>query len=208
MRILIIIFLLSLTGCYSQVTEFDESYNPSVMYRDLDTILKQEFTKEAYDKIKDIPLVIRSNGDGRGLAAGTNFWSKALSFFMGCGIDRKVILTKDSTTAQSIIHEYVHQLHDMDIDGEFECINEEEFLREYRLASNPSTIYGRRFMRLVGNAERLSNSFITNTFGISYSSERIAYIADQLYYCYPPKIPVPLARVYRHIFRRFSDLPP
>lgn len=170
MRILFVILLLLSPGCYSNVTH--------IAGIEKDAFLKRHFTPEAYEVAKEIPIVESYLLSSSGLAAGTNFWSQVASFFMGCGIDRKIILGKealgpDTDTEEHIIHEYIHHFHDMTLDGDF-WIDEEEFIEAYGRCAKDVKYAG-----VVIMAERYGSGFITNTFGISKMAEYMAYAGSR-----------------------------
>ena len=198
MKYLVILFLLlSLSGCYTTIQQFDEEKtHPSLaVYGNVDNFLKCKFTPEAYEVIKDIPVV--TTNDRRALAAGTNFWSSVASFFIGCGVDRKVVIgevfLEIDTASQSLIHEYIHHLHNMTLDGDGSWIDEEEFKIAYAACSKNT-----RYAGIVRIVERDANYFWTNNFGINDIAEHVAYTGAHcaLYNC-----PLDLRRVYRKILR-------
>ena len=193
----ILLLLLSLSGCYTTVQQFDEekTHQSLALYGNVDNFLKCNFSPEAYEAIKDIPVV--TTDDKRALAAGTNFWSSVASFFMGCGVDRKVVIgevfLEINTASQSLIHEYIHHLHDMTLDGEGNWINEEEFKLAYAACAKDT-----RYAGIVRMVEENANYFWTDHFGINDIAEHIAYTGAHVagHNC-----PADLRRVFRKILR-------
>jgi len=197
MKYLVILFiLLSLSGCYTTIKTVGTEKDTV----DIDSFLRLKFTPEAYEAIKDIP-VVQSNIPGfhGGLAAGTNGWSSVASFFMGCGIDRKVIVCEhflsDEDVYEHLIHEYIHHLHDLTLDSEGSWIDEEEFRTAYMDCAKNSTYAG-----IVRMVERHANDWFTNTFGINDIAEHIAYTGA---HCALHNCPADLRRVYRKILRPY-----
>lgn len=195
--IVILLLLLSLSGCYTTINQFNEvdTHESLAVYGNVDNFLKYHFTPEAYEAIKDIPLVTTSSSNGGALAAGTNFWSSVASFFMGCGIDRKVIVLDVmlgfNTAQNTLIHEYIHHLHDMTLDGDGEWIDEEEFRHAYAACARNT-----RYAGIVRMVEVNSDNFWTNNFGINDIAEHIAYTGA---HCATHSCPSELLRVYRKI---------
>jgi hypothetical protein len=193
-RLLILALLLIFPGCYTPIKIAATEAGPV----NIDSFLRFKFTPEAYEAIKDIP-VVQSHLPGfhGGLAAGTNGWSKLASFLMGCGIDRKVVVCEhflaDEDIYRHLIHEYVHHLHDMTLDGEGDWINEEEFRVAYAACAHDT-----RFAGIVIMVERNANNWFTNTFGINDLSEYIAYTGG---HCALKNCPLDLRGVFRKIFR-------
>lgn len=72
-------------------------------------ILKKYFTDEAFEKLKDIPVVSGSKlGDYQAYAAGRNCFINFIQFLIGYGWGRKTIIIGEYVTKETIIHEYVH----------------------------------------------------------------------------------------------------
>jgi len=195
--LVILLLLLSLSGCYTTVQQFDEekTHKSLALYGNVDNFLKCNFSQAAYEAIKDIPVV--TTDDKRALAAGTNFWSSVASFFMGCGVDRKVVVgelfLEINTASQSLIHEYIHHLHDMTLDGEGDWIDEEEFKLAYAACAKDT-----RYAGIVRMVEESANYFWTDHFGINDIAEHIAYTGAHVagHNC-----PADLRRVFRKILR-------
>lgn len=185
MRCLIALSLL-LVGCYTPITKIDGI--------EKDEFLRTHFTEEAYQIAKDIPIVegwIAPNP----LAAGTNFWSRIASFFLGCGINRKIILTSDcldNRAPEHVIHEYIHHFHDMTIDGDL-WIDEDEFMTAYTICATDTKYAG-----VVIMTERYANHPITNIFGISERAEYISYAGARAHIQGGPDY---LERVYRKFLK-------
>lgn len=187
MRVFILLLVLLSPGCYTPITHIGGV--------EKDVFLKTHFTEEAYEIAKDIPLVEGHLAKG-GLAAGTNFWSRVASFFIGCGIDRKAIVPKEylsmDNADEHVIHEYIHHFHDMTLDGDF-WIDEEEFVEAYMRCSKDSRYAGITIM-----AERYGNHPITNIFGISERSEYIAFAGARAHVQGGPDY---LERVFRRFLK-------
>jgi hypothetical protein len=200
MKYIVALILLLSIGCSTPIERFDKLHS-DVMVRGLTVkkILQLRFTAEAYEAIKDIPVVESGRIKGA-LAGGTNFWSKVLGFFMGVGIDRVVVLSPQIANGphveQSIIHEYTHQLHDMQLDGEGDWIDEVEFERRYEQLAHDQVYAG-----IVHMVERRANYWITNVFGINDLSEYIAYTGA---HCATHNCPDYIGAVFRKIYGKFQ----
>lgn len=185
MRFIAIILLL-LSGCYTPVTHIGGV--------EKDEFLKTHFTPEAYEIAKDIPIVEGWIAPGL-LAAGTNFWSSVGSFFIGCGVGAKVIVTQESMNADNaaeyVIHEYIHHFHDMTLDGDGYWINKNEFENAYLLCSMDSTYAG-----IVIMTEAYANHWVTNIFGLPDNSEYMAYAGARAHQQGGPAY-------LQHVYRRF-----
>jgi uncharacterized protein YceK len=201
MRLLLTLLLLvSFTGCSSTVERFAPDHiDPAVRNLTVQDVLKKHFTAEAYEAIKDIPLE-ENNSIGGALAAGTNFWSKVLGVFIGAGIDRSIQMNGrmvvDAEIQEHIVHEYIHQLHDMQLDGDGDWIDEKEFERRYEQLAHDQVYAG-----IVHKVERAANHWITNIFGISEHAEYIAYTGA---HCATHNCPSYMGAVYRKMLRKFS----
>jgi hypothetical protein len=202
-KTIILLLLLSLCGCYTTVNQMETpTFNSCVAGKSIDYILKKNFTDEAYQAIKDIPVIINNHLYASAMASGTNFWSRVAGLFLGCGVDRKIIITyqaaSEDTIEETIIHEYIHQLHDMTLDGNGNWIDEIEFQQGYKACWND-----KQFVEIVKLAELRANFWITNYFGIDYWSEYIAYVGARC--CVTKSTPKYLGHVFRHILRKYHD---
>lgn len=201
------VLLLCLSGCAGtrQTTVLDERFGFS-MERELSSILRRSFAPEAYDLIKDIPLI-----DGpafSGYSAGTSFLSNVVSLLTFNGWGRKVIipseLIRDVWGIETIIHEYVHQLDDIDRDDDLGLIDKEEFRKAFI-----SLEHDFRYAWIAINANRKAGnpSWFYDTFvGVGPLSERIAYVAGQM--ATTGRGPDYMWHVLRHVLKNgFFDRP-
>lgn len=199
---LIIAATLSVSACASsrQITDLKQflpkDTNPC--HSSIDSVLRKYFKPKAYEAIKHIPTI---NGPSpSGYASGTTLWSNIVSFLTFNGVGRKVIIPSNTFSKwgfSCIIHEYVHQLEDMDRDGEGEWIDQAAFERAYHLMSKDMKWKG-----LVYWTESRANSWFTDTFGIGKTSEHIAYVAQQLIVSGGPHY---MRYVYRNILNLSYD---
>lgn len=167
-------------------------------HRTVDSVLRYYFTEEAYEAIKDIPLI-----DGpatSGYAAGTTFLSNMASLVTFNGWGRKVIISKELLGrwgVGAIIHEYVHHLDDMTRDGELDLVDLEVFREAFlRLEQDFKHAW------IAINANRAIGSYpiFYDTFlSIGPLSERLAYTADQM--AVKNKGPTYMKRALRRILR-------
>lgn len=134
--------------------------------------LEDNFTPQAIVAIRGIKIY-----EGMHLhpyVSGVNFWSDAISFLIFNGIGRKIITTRgtleEGCPRETIIHEYMHHLDDMDRDGEIEIIDQLSFLHAFRKFYQENTA-------VAENLLDRSDRAITNIFGIGPLSELIAYTA-------------------------------
>lgn len=202
---LLVAFLLcSSTGCASsrQITDLTDILPPDQVaphHATVDAVLRYYFTDEAYQAIKDIPLI-----DGpavSGYAAGTTFMSNILTLFSFNGWGRKVIFPSDILRKQwgveGIIHEYIHHLDDMDRDGEGEFIDLEEF-RQAFLALQKDFNYA--WIAINANNKHAEFPWIYHKLiSVGDLSERIAYTGGQM--AVTGKGPDYMKRVFRKILR-------
>lgn len=183
MRFLILLILV--TGCAGsrQVTDLREMLPDNELsiaqHETVDSVLRHYFTDEAYEAIKDIPLI-----DGpalSGYAAGTTFLSNVASLVSFNGWGRKVIIQADLLLkwgVKGIVHEYIHHLDDMCRDGELDLFDLEEFREAFWQLERDFN-----YAWLAINANRLAGDypfFYDALLGIGDLSEEIAYTADQM----------------------------
>lgn len=230
MRHLAILIVLLFSGCNSQITnigpllpkedmpvDFITPQGERKIFRDynrtIDSFLRYHFTDKAYSVLKDIPVI-----DGicyKPYAGGVNFWSNLISLICFNGIGRKIIIEKEMIKTfgeDGLKHEFVHQLDDMDRDGEGEWIDHDEFRKAYDKLSgdykllktdNNKHIKIYKYASVINYIEKQSNDWITNTFGIGDMSEHIAYSTRFLFSGAAPDY---FKRVFRKIFRELEDL--
>lgn len=204
MRIGLVIFLIFLTGCASsrQIEDFrpylKEDQLAEIGSSSLDDIKKHFFTEEAYQAIKDIPLVVGPAITG--YAAGTTFLSQVASFLTFNGVGRKVILTSDFLNLEILIHEYIHHLDDMTRDGEANFIDLPAFQAGYQSCYRHPYYHG-----ITIYVESASNQWYTNLFGIGKYSEHIAYTGARIAL---QRCPDKLAWAFRKILRKYENTAP
>ena len=203
MRCILILLLCLLGGCNTielNKIRVDNSYE------DISEIVKRSFTPEAREAIRDIKVYEGLHINS--YVVGVNFWSDFISFITFNGIGRKIISSQGTLTTgdlfSTIIHEYVHQLDDMDRDGEIEIIDHVAFEEAFEkmnkdLESETASIVDK------------SNRFITDLFGIGPLSEEIAYTASWIVNN-PNICPLYMHRVFFNILAisrsRVNQLPP
>jgi len=179
--IMVGILLLS-SGCASTRTISTFNDIPDIAglsnYASPRDFLDKNFVPEAVQALKDIPLIRAATP--RPYVAGVNFWSHAVSLLGLHGWGRKIVFPLDrfyqGSADETLLHEYVHHLDDMDRDGIAEFIDHQEFEKAFKaLLLHPD--YGSKAREI---AEQ-SDHWITNIFGIGEWSEIIAYTAEWLY---------------------------
>ena len=200
MRLIIVVLLALCSGCAGSRTITSlEGYLPAneirLEHATVDSMLKHYFTARAYRLIKDIPLV-----DGpafSGYAAGTTFFSNVLSLISFNGVGRKVIipmdLVRDVWGVESIIHEYIHHLEDMDVDGDEETIDHKLFSDGFDLLVRDFTFAWVAINTSIKTAGHWS--FLRP----SALSEHIAYTGAQL--AIAGKAPPYMKAIYTRILR-------
>lgn len=197
-----------LTGCASsrEITSLDgvlsaEEYSARQEHHCVDSLRKFYYVPEAYDFIKDVP-VIDGLSFGNAYAAGTTFLSSVASFFTFNGLGRKVILSVgrlQKAGIESIIHEDVHHFDDLGHDGGVVFIDHCEFLAAYeRLKSDA------KYASMVSWIEyrRDELAWFTDSFGVCEVGEDIAYVA--CYIATHPDSPEYMRRVFDKVLRRES----
>lgn len=146
----------------------------------VDTVLQHYFTDEAYEAIKDIPLI-----DGpamSGYAAGTTFLSNLFSLVTFNGWGRKVIFPLDILREQwgveGIVHEYWHHLDDMDREGTLDLIDHDAFFDAFlRLERD----FHYAYIAIIANRKYAEFSWFYHAFiSVGDLSERIAYVAGYM----------------------------
>ena len=170
--------LLLLSGCAS-VTDLSDVLplrEVSLEHVTVDSVKQHYFTDEAYKAIEDIPIV-----DGiavRPYAGGVNVISSLLAGFSGSGFGRTVVAPLSDLRKYGvnvIIHEYIHHLDDMTRDGEADFIDYKAFEQAYTKLSTDM-----RYAGIVLYTEQMANNWITDTFGVGFMSEHIAYVGAYL----------------------------
>lgn len=204
------LFAILLSGCYTPLAQMSDAVNQRqqeefsragvVRTETIDEFLKQIFTDEAYQAIKDIPIVTGPLF-GTGLASGTSGTSKFISLFMFADCERRAVLSDVGLREyglEGVIHELLHHLDDLTRDGDGDFIDVEEFLTGYEACARSHQYHG--IYRFVEN--RNPDAWLTNTFGVGKHAERIAF-CGQLFWKQggPPE----LEYAFRKIFRKFRD---
>jgi len=143
-------------------------------YLDIDTQLKKHFTPEAQKALTDIKIYEGLHINS--YVVGVNFWSNLISFLTFNGLGRKIISSQGTLSdgcVDTVIHEYMHQLDDMDRDGEIEIIDQLAFWKAFlQMHSDAAT------QEITNNILDKSDQTVTNIFGIGPVSEVIAYTAS------------------------------
>jgi len=174
------ILLIALCGCHTQ-HDYIAGMLPSSIcnqpeHRTIETVKRHYFVPKAYESIRDIPAFSGPN-TLHCQALGVNGWTHIASLFTGHLPGRRVVITNDSFSVgiTGIIHEYIHQLDDMDRDGEGEFFDHDEL---------PTVIFLLRrdlaWKHLLEYAEDGADWWVTDLFGIGENSEIIAYLATRM----------------------------
>ena len=198
-----------LVGCYSPLTQLDEVVNSRQQdeikktsldpHSSIDAFLQNIFTDDAYQVIKDVPIVTGPLF-GTGLASGTSGTSKFISLFMFADFERRVVLSEVGIKEyglEGVVHELIHHLDDLTRDGDASFINIDEFLTGYRACATSHQYYG--ICRFVEN--RNPDGWIS-AFGVGEHAERIAF-CGQLFW--KQACPPELEYAFRHVFRKFHE---
>lgn len=204
------LFAILLSGCYTPVTQMPDVVNQRqqeefirsgvTRTETIDEFLRQILTDEAYQAVKDIPIVTGPLF-GTGLASGTSGSSKFISLFMFADCDRRAVLSEVGLREyglEGVIHELLHHLDDLTRDGDGDFIDVEEFLTGYEACARSHQYHG--IYRFVENKN--PDAWLTNMFGVGKHAERIAF-CGQLFWKQggPPE----LEYAFRKIFRKFRD---
>lgn len=209
MKHLGLLSLILLVGCYTPVHHLDEivndrqkiefkqtSYDP---HTSLDTFLQEVFTEEAYAAIKDIPVVVGPLAGGSGLASGTSFTSKIISFFMFFDCERRIVLSQkglEEYGIEGVLHELTHQLDDMSRDGDANFIDVQQFLVGYKMCQGDKQHHG--IIRAV--EEKNPDNWIS-VFGVGDNAERIAFTSQ---FMWKQDASADLEYAFRKIYRKFQ----
>lgn len=198
-----LLLTLFLAGCASSrhIDSFENLNTTDIScYQNSSEFIRNFFTAEAASAVKDIPII-------RGPAplpyvSGVNFWSSFISTITLQGWGRKIILPLDSIydkyLENTLIHEYIHHLDDMDRDGEGDFIDHRAFELAYlRFKSDP------RFKQKSSGIEKRADRLITNIFGIGPMSEQIAYTGAWVATSKEP--PEYLIKVFEKMLKRNHD---
>lgn len=193
MRLLAIALILFMTGCFSHVNNFPSGIS-------VDDFKKECFTDEAYEAIKDIPVLDGFVLSGHGYASGVNAWSNIASLISFNGIGRKVIIKWEPgfDYKPTLIHEYIHHIDDMTRDGEISLINLDEFIKAYTVMA-----YDPKYINRINYIEQKSSWWATDLFGVGSISEHIAYSANILWEKGGPDY---MKWVFRKIFRKYEKI--
>lgn len=163
-------------------------------YLNIDVQLARHFTPEAQVAIQDIKIYEGLHINS--YVVGVNFWSNLISFITFNGLGRKIITSQGTLhdgPVSTIIHEYVHQLDDMDRDGEIEIIDQLEFEKAFlQMQADPTTQEAAAYIL------EKADHFITNIFGIGPMSEVIAYTASWIV-ANPDLCPMCMHRVFADV---------
>ncbi len=195
----LLIILVLLTGCITPITKLDDLPKNQLVHkqnRTLDSFKKYYFTPEAYEAIKDIGVYKGFAGQAAQVW-GINIWTDILSIFTGVGLGRKITTNGGPGEWYNglaiLVHEYIHQLDDMDRDGDAEFIDHEEWKQAYIKLSKD-----KRYRGIVIFTENNSNGWFTNTFGVGEYAEHIAYSGAIAFWHGGPEY---FLNVYRKILR-------
>jgi len=195
-RLLVLSLVILMSGCYTTLDRLDNyGYSGTV-----DDVLRTNFTKEAYDLIKDIPMVVSPTAS-TAYAAGTSFGSKTMSLLLGHGIGRKVVVSESfikKDIIPTIIHEYVHHIDDIGRDSGDSLINIDEFLLAYKMCYKHQYYHGITLF-----VESAANRFVTDVFGIGDYSEHIAYTSQVV--LFHDRVLPEMQWAFRKVFGRFSN---
>lgn len=181
MRSVVISALLILTGCYTPICNLDGLLGPkyshnAVHHATIQTVHQFYLTPRAAKACSSIPCVL--SWPSTPLAAGVNFWADLLSFLAGNGVGRKCIMARESLWSngpEDILHEYIHQLDDLTRDGDADFIDLEEFKQAHNRMSKDPQWFGLWLF-----AEKYSDYWATNWFGIGELSEQIAFVGARM----------------------------
>lgn len=197
----VLFLLIFLTGCLTPISKIEYEKDGKIEVVSVQGFLKETFTDEAYEAIKDIE-VYESPSKTFGVALCTSKWSYILSLFCGAGFDRSILIIDTSDTRSHIVHEMVHHLDDIGRDGGKQFIEPDKFIRAYaRSRKYKSYSYIVRY----SESESLFHFVITELFGIGIHSERIANCADLIWNRWD--VPDSLKEVYRKVFRKYETHP-
>ena len=181
MKISHLLSIILLAGCATPLNYIqphlpeEQQNNPN--HLTVDSVLYHYFTPEAQSRLREIPAVTHPGLSA--YAAGVNVWADLASILTFAGIGRKIIIPMHSLNdwgVNSIIHEYVHHLDDLDRDGEETWIDPDEFKQAYIMMSRDFHHAG-----IVIWVERQTGSDVLPSFmTIGEMSEHIAYVAQHI----------------------------
>lgn len=169
---MLFLLLLLFTGCNTIQIEDIFYRNHKIEIAD---IIERHFTPEAAHAISDIKIY--EGFHFHSYVAGVNFWSDFAAFITFNGIGRKIISSQGTLVSgdleATVIHEYVHQIDDLDRDGEVEVVDHQGFWRAFlEMRRDPS------LRAVTDSILDKADRFITNVFGIGPASEIIAYTSS------------------------------
>ena len=193
MRVLLLL-LLVLMGC--NTVEIQTIRKDKKIFV-VSEILEQQFTSEALSALHNIKIY--EGFHFHSYVTGVNIWSNIASFITFNGVGRKVISSQgtmaDSDPISSIVHEYTHQLDDLDRDRVIEIIDHSEFWNAFLLMRREPSLR-EATDTILDHADR----WITNIFGIGPTSEIIAYTASWVVRN-PEECPFPMHQALSRILK-------
>ena len=205
-RVLLLLFLL-LSGCTSTRTynslDFLPNNNDLRNFSSIagmhSSVLSHFLTPRAEQAVSHIPVI-----DGlmiQPFVVGVNVWSSFGGIITFNGCSRKIVISKWYLSSRdspgTILHEYIHQLDDLDRDGQGEWIDHTEFVTAIHRALQDKTYRQDILEHMIS-----SDSWITNAFGIGPCSELIAYVGTWVARGNGPEY---LRRVYRRILKNCQN---
>lgn len=184
----LVLTIIFLAGCSSTITNLSEitPYGKDKITT-LDNLRKQIYTDDAYEAIRDVPLI-----DGPAFCpyvAGVGFWSNLASFVSFNGVGRKLIIPPKYITGKRkvtpyqdigpelIAHEEMHHLDDMFRDGESDLIDHMLFDSVYYKVR--TDIKYAKFNQVM-NILTVNDHWFNNFFGVGENSEFIACVAGKI----------------------------
>ena len=200
MRLLFVLLIFLLSGCTSTIDclggRIDNKFYKDEHNKSVSRILSHYFTEESREMLLDIPCVTGFSISGS-YVVGANFWGTLVGIFTGSGFSRKCVMHPSSLDVlgpEAIIHEYIHHLDDFGRDGHLiKFIDLDEFKAAYiRMATDF------KWAGLVHYTEIRANRFITDTFGLGYMSEHMAYVGSRMAVYGGPEY---MWRVFRKVLR-------
>ena len=162
-------------------------------------ILKRFFTNQAYEKMKDIPVLEPSwlPANTHGFASDGSFLHSLGGILCGIGTGRKIgyINSNPGKTIERLVHEYAHQGHYLGL------VKEEEVMPHFATLDNWETKDHIHSKVMEGSKMTLAQKIV----GVDKNSEIIANLAEYLIFN-PGNIPRKLHQAFSKLLKISEEI--
>lgn len=139
-------------------------------------VLNNYFTKEAFEKLKEIPVVYGSTySDSIAAATGRSFFANCFNLLDGYGWGRKTVVTSKEMSEGTCVHEYIHHASSVGL------IDDKEFSVAWKLFCLDKD-YEEIREHVDTKIISFYNPWIMNLFPYKTKIEREAILIEALYF--------------------------